>query len=146
MERVTGISDDVLVSGKTKKEHLRSLRSSFEQARKHGQRYSLEKFRFNVPEVRYYGDPKKVVAIINMAVPTCKAELQTILGMANYLPKFAPNLSDIAAPMRDHLKKDTEFLWNSQQEIAFNKTKEVITKVPVLAFYDPKKEHRDSRT
>ena len=56
-------------------------------------------------------------------------ELQTILGLANYLAKFAPNLSDITAPMRDLLKKDIEFLWDSQQEIAFNKMKEVITKV-----------------
>ena len=75
-----------------------------------------------------------------MAAPTCKAELQTILGMANYLTKFTPNLSDITAPMRDLLKKDFEFLWDSQQEIAFNKMKEVITKAPVLAFYDSKKE------
>ena len=37
LERVTGISDDVLISGKTKKEHLQSLQSAFEQARKHGQ-------------------------------------------------------------------------------------------------------------
>ena len=75
-----------------------------------------------------------------MADPTRKAEIQTILGIANYLTKFAPNPSDITAPMRDLLKKDIEFLWDSQQEIAFNKMKEVITKIPVLAFYDPKKE------
>ena len=53
--KVTGISDDVLVSGKTKKQHLQSLRSAFERARKHGQRYNLEKCRINVLEVRYYG-------------------------------------------------------------------------------------------
>ena len=120
LERVTGVSADVLVSGKTKKEHLHPPRSAFERARKHGQRYNLEKCRFNVPEVRYCGhiisedgikpDLKKVEAIINMAAPTYKAELQTILGMANYLAKFAPNLSDITVPMRDLLKKDIEFL------------------------------------
>ena len=55
LERVTGISDDVLVSVKAKKGHLQSLRSAFEQERKHGQRYNLEKCCFNVPEVRYYG-------------------------------------------------------------------------------------------
>ena len=54
LERATGISDDVLVSGKTKKEHLQSLRSAFERARKHGQRYNMEKCLFNVPEVRYH--------------------------------------------------------------------------------------------
>ena len=107
LERVTGISVDVLVSRKTKEEHLLSLLSAFKQARKHGQRYNLEKCLFNIPGVRYYGhviseddikqDQKKSEAIISMAAPTCKEKLQIILGMA----KFVPKLSEITAQMRD---------------------------------------------
>ena len=48
-----------------------------------------------------------VEAILNMAVPTNKTELQTILGTTNYLVKFAPNLSNITAPMHDVLKKES---------------------------------------
>jgi hypothetical protein len=43
------------------------------------------------------------------AAPTNKAELETILGMVNYLSKFAPNLSEITSSMRKLLLKNVEF-------------------------------------
>ena len=63
-----------------------------------------------------------------------------MLGMAKYLAKFAPNLSDVTAPMRDLLKKDTECVWDMRQETGFTRMKDIVTRSPVLAFYDPKKE------
>ena len=61
-------------------------------------------------------DPGKVKAIVDMDPPEDKPQLQTILGMANYLSKFAPNLSEITAPMRSLLKQDVEFIWDSPAE------------------------------
>ena len=84
--------------------------------------------------------PKKAEAIGKMAKPPNKTELHTILGMANYLAKFASHLSDVTAPMRGQLKRDSEFVWDMQQETAFTKMKDIVTRSPVLAFYDPKKE------
>ena len=146
---VTGISDDVLVAGNTPEEHVQRLRTTFQRAREHGQRYNLEKCQFNLHEVKYYGhvisadgvkaDPKKVEAITQMPPPQNKAELQTILGMVNYLAKFVPNLSDVTAQMRDLLKKDAEFVWDSQQDAAFESMKNIITQTPALAYYDPRK-------
>ena len=85
-------------------------------------------------------DPKKVAVIAKMAKSLNTTELQTILGMANYLAKFASHLSDVTALMRDLLKKDAEFVWGMQQETAFTKMRGIVTRSPVLAFYDPKKE------
>ena len=79
-------------------------------------------------------DPKKVEVIAKMAKSLNKTELQTILGMANFLAKFAAHLSFVTAPVRDLLKKDL------QQETAFTKMRGIVTRSPVLAFYDPKKE------
>ena len=147
---VTGISDDFLVAGSRKKGHLETHRATFQHAHESGQRYNLSKYRFNLPEVAYYGhvtsadgikaDPRKVEAIVNMAAPTNKTEPQTILGMTNYLAKFAPNLSNVTAPMCDLLKKETEFVWDAQQKAALTRLKDIVTKNPVLAFYDPSKE------
>ena len=36
-----------------------------------------------------------------MQPPQNKAELETILGMVNYLSKFAPNLSEITSPIKE---------------------------------------------
>ena len=41
-------------------------------------------------------DPKKVAAIEQMQPPTNKSKLETILGMVQYLSKFAPHLAEIS--------------------------------------------------
>lgn len=87
-------------------------------------------------------DPAKVKAIQEMPAPTSKAELQTILGMVTYLQRFAPNLSEITAPLRQLLSKDIEFSWDRPQKEALQKVKSIITQNPgtVLAYFDPDKE------
>ena len=85
-------------------------------------------------------DPRKVEAIVNMAAPTNQTELQTILGMTNYLAKFALNLSNVTTLMRDPLKKVSEFVWEAQQEAALARVKDIVTKNQMLAFYDLSKE------
>ena len=43
-------------------------------------------------------DPAKVRAIIEMPAPTDKAGVQRLLGLAQYLSKFLPRLSNITKP------------------------------------------------
>ncbi|KAI2650239.1 Retrovirus-related Pol polyprotein from transposon 17.6 [Labeo rohita] len=149
---VVAIVDDVLVYGKTKEEHDRNLRSMLERSRKKGVCLNPEKRTVCVPEVSYFGhrltpdgikpDPQKVAAIKEMTPPKDRAELETILGMVNYLAKFAPSLSDINAPLRQLLRQDSEFLWDKQHDVAFQKMKDIITREPgpVLAFFDTSKD------
>lgn len=37
------------------------------------------------------------------------------------------------------LKADTKFIWDVQQQAVLQKTKDTITRQPVLDFFDPKK-------
>ena len=60
--------------------------------------------------------------------------------MVNYLAKFTPNLAETTAPMRNLLKKDSEFVWDCVQETAFNHMKQLITSAGTLAYYDINKE------
>ncbi|KAK3527066.1 hypothetical protein QTP86_008649 [Hemibagrus guttatus] len=57
---------------------------------------------------------------VGMEPPKDKGELETVLGMINYLSKFAPGLADVCAPLRQLLKESS----------------------PVLAYFDPLKEIR----
>ena len=34
-----------------------------------------------------------------------------LLGMVNYVAKFAPNISEVTAPLRELLKKDVAWHW-----------------------------------
>ncbi|XP_070193833.1 uncharacterized protein [Littorina saxatilis] len=74
-----------------------------------------------------------------MKPPVDKKELETMLGMVTYLAKFAPHLADITKPLRDMLKEDSDFVWDCQQQAAWDKIKSILASQPVLALYDPTK-------
>ena len=60
--------------------------------------------------------------------------------MVNYVQKFAPNLADVANPLRDLIKKDNEFLWEEEvRGKCLEDEKQVLTKAPVRKFFDPQK-------
>ena len=56
-------------------------------------------------------DPKKVQGITEMTAPTDKQQLQSFLGMVNYMGTFIPNLSHHTEPLQAMLKKDNIFHW-----------------------------------
>ena len=103
-------------------EHNAILRKLFDRARKYGVKFNLEKSSFQMDEVCFYGhhisrdglkaDPSKITAITDMKPPESKSECQTLLGMVNLLSRYAPNLADIAAPLRQLVKKNVQFEWN----------------------------------
>lgn len=84
-------------------------------------------------------DRDKFSATMIMETPESKNELETLLGILTYLTKFLPNLAEITSPMIELLRKDIEFIWGSEQEKAFDRVKKIITKAPVLCFFDPAK-------
>ena len=76
-----------------------------------------------------------------MPPQTDKQGLRRIMGMVNYLQKFAPGLSELTTPIRTLLKDDAEFLWEeSVHGECFKHVKAVIASAPVLKFYDPSEE------
>ena len=80
----------------------------------------------------YKMHPKKVQAITGMKPPENLQDLQSFLGLVNYLNRFSPALADLTAPPRALCKKDTLFTWESSQQAAFEAIKKEITNAPVL--------------
>ena len=147
---VTSLVDDVIVFGKTQEDHDANLQATLERATIKNLKLNPEKLTVGAQEVEYFGhiisadglrpDPTKVKAIQDMPPPNDKKELQTLLGMITYLAKFTPQLSEITKPMRDLLKENIEFIWDTPQQTALRKVKDAITSQPILAFFDPHKE------
>ncbi len=146
---VVSIVDDVIVHGRTRQEHDQNLHEALRRISGSGIKLNEDKLDVGVSEVQYFGhlltsdglkpDPAKVSAIRDMDPPCNRAELETVLGMINYLSKFAPNLAEITSPMRKLLVKDVIFSWDKPQDTAFQKVKDLITQSPVLSYYDSKK-------
>ena len=80
-------------------------------------------------EVRFLGhvisgegiavDPTKVITMTNWEAPTSVGEIRSFLGLAGYYRRFIKNLSKIAKPMMELLKKDTKFKWTEECEASF---------------------------
>ena len=77
--------------------------------------------------------------ITEMKPPENLQDLQSFLGLVNYLNRFSPALADLTAPLRTLCKKDTLFTWESSQQTAFEAIKKEITSAPVLAYFDRSK-------
>ena len=73
-----------------------------------------------------------------MTAPTDKQQLQSFLGMVNYMGTFIPNLSHHTDPLRAMLKKDNVFHWEEQQTQSFQQIKTLIARAnnTPLRYYD----------
>ena len=147
IDGVDNMQDDIIVWGETKEEHNARLREVLSRIRKSGLKLNKSKCVIGTSEITFLGhnlsnkgikpDPSKIEAIINMPIPNNKTELQRFLGMVNYLGKFIPNISNVTAPLRQLLQKDTIFNIDKAQMKALNDLKTHITSSPILQFYNP---------
>ena len=80
--------------------------------------------------------PAKVQAIQKAPPPTNIAELKAFVGLVNYYHKFLPNLSSTLSPLHILLRK---WNWTQNQQIAFDKVKELLQSDALLVHFDSKK-------
>ena len=82
----------------------------------------------------------KVSAIIAMPSSTNKKQVQSFIGMINYLSKFSLRLSELAEPIRELPKDKVPFNLGPKHQQAFTQMKREISSVPMLTYYNPKKQ------
>ena len=141
--------DDILVWGKSKEEHDQRLKVVLRRCEEINLTLNKDKCKFGIPEVTYIGhilnakgvqpDPEKTKAIRDMPPPQDKKGVERLLGTVNYLAKFIPNMSTVTKPIRDVLKADISFHWDTEQKEAFALIKKILSTEPALAFYDMEK-------
>ena len=82
-------------------------------------------------------DEEATRAIREAKAPTDKVSLQSFLGLVNHYRNHVPNMSDIAAPMNNLLRKEADWVWDKECEKSFNEVKEILTsKDTLLVHYD----------
>jgi hypothetical protein len=148
---VTGIADDCLITGKTLQEHDLNLLHLLHLARLNNLKFNEKKLQFRTTSCKFFGqvltpegikiDPDKVRAIQEMHTPSNKQELESYLGLVNYLKRHSYQLTHLTKPFNDLMQKNAKFSWESSQDEAFQAIKKVITSAPVLEFYDVQANH-----
>ena len=81
-------------------------------------------------------DPNKINAIANMSAPQNKMQLQSFVGLCNYLTSYVPHLTDVLAPLHGLTVKSIEFEWKQLHKEAFKKAKQAIATACTLQHFN----------
>ena len=151
LQNVIVIADDIMVIGKhpNHKDDDLALTTLLNTARKCNVHLNYKKLQYKQKEVKFFGETyaidgtkpvqSKIKPIQEMSAPQCKKQVQSFIGMVNYLSKFSARLSELTEPIRDLCKEKVPFNWGPEHDGAFQLIKKEIAAVPILAYYNPKK-------
>ena len=145
---VTTYVDDLLIASKDREEHCRHLSIVLEKLNKAHLTINLEKTQFFKPEVKFLGyllsekgilpDPEKVEAIVKFPTPKRPKDIRAFLGLCNYYRRFQVEFATYAKTLQQLIKKGVKWIWEEEEENAFNTLKENFLKTVILAHPDPK--------
>ena len=74
-----------------------------------------------------------------MPVPSNKTELQSYIGMCNFLSSYVPHLTDKLFVLLQLMVKDSDFVWTVSHTKVFKCSKEKILMCATLTYYDDEK-------
>lgn len=142
--------DDVLIFHNDIKGHDECLREVLKRISEAGLTININKCVIGVQEIKFLGfhlsksgisiDSDRTNAITNFPKPVNKTELQRFLGMVNFASRHLNKKSDCLEPLNNLLKKDIDFYWGPDQDLAFNSIKKLLCEAPILAYFDYKKQ------
>ena len=151
ISNVFGIADDILVIGydKDKADHDKVVYSVLKWCQDVNLKLNKDKCHFRCTSILFFGkvvlqkgvqpDPQKVGALTKMLAPKNKQELQSFLGIINYLGKFSPGTAEVCEPLRKLTSTRVAWTWNTSYHQMFNKAKSFIKAEVCMKFYDDTK-------
>ena len=143
------IMDDLLIHG-FKGNHLDRLEALFKAMIKHGLKLSPKKCQLFMKHLIYMGNvfhitgstisitplQSRIEAIQKLQPPTNVKGCKGFCGVVNYLSIFCRHLQKLLKPINDLTKKGRPFVWQEEQQQAFDTIKERMINPPIL--YLPK--------
>lgn len=138
--------DDVCIATKNWAEHISTLDKFLKVVIKSNLKLKASKCIFGAAKIVFLGheiskqgirqDPDKLKAIEKLPQPTNPKEVQRVMGLLNYYRKFVPNFAILAEPLTRLTRKNVEFKWTNEQEIAFRKLINCLLNNATLAHYN----------
>lgn len=136
--------DDIIIMGRTFKEHLRNMEKVFTRLRNATLKLSPKKCALFKKEVSYLGhiispegvktDPEKIKAVQDWPTPKNKSEVRSFLGLCTYYRRFVKKFSDIARPLHRLTEEKRDFVWDSTCEDAYQELKRCLCETPILGY------------
>ena len=151
LPQVACITDDIMVVSYNENHsaHDEAFSKFLHTAEKNNIKLNYEKLQYKKTQVDFFGETyatdgckpssDKVEAIASMPQPVNKKELQSFIGMVNYMSKFTWRLSELAECLYDLIHVNVPFQWGPEHTEALKNIKQEIIQAPVLKNYNPKK-------
>ena len=144
---ITGIADDMIIYGRDDQEHNGNLLNFLEVCRKNNLTLNAEKMQFRLPKVSFFGhtrsdkglsrDSKKIEAVKKVEMPQDMETMRSFLGLVNHLNRFRPCWTELSDPLREICRQAVEFKLTIACKVAFQCTKEEISKNVTLPYFNP---------
>jgi hypothetical protein len=141
--------DDILIYSKNEAEHVKHLRIVLQRLRDHKLYAKFSKCEFWLDSVKFLGhtisqngismDPSKVQEVMDWKPPKSVHQIRSFLGLVGYYRRFILDISRIAKPMTELLKKGVKFVWSEECDKTFHTLREHLTSAPVLTQPDMSK-------
>lgn len=110
------ILDDMIITGKSNKEHLQNLEVVLQRLSNSGLRANPDKCEFFKDRVTFCGhvidkegllkSQDKIDAVLNAPKIENVSQLKSFLGLITYYSKFIPDMSTVLQPLHQLLEKD----------------------------------------
>lgn len=136
--------DDIIIFSKTLSAHKLHVQQVRQRLEENGLTINVEKSVFGVKQIDFLGHriSKNVVepnganidAVNNFGEPSSKKDLQSFLGLVNFVSRFIPHFSTITAPLRALLKKNAIFRWLPIHQKAFDTLKKMVANMKASIF------------
>ena len=143
------IMDDLLLFTPTKASHFEKLEDLLKALCKNGLKISPKKCQLFKTDLQYMGNTifirnkrvcvrplrSQIKAIQKLKPPTIIIGCQSFAGMVNFLSLFCPELQKVLKPIYDLTRKGRQFLWEKEQQQAFDEIKHADFKDPQSYIY-----------
>ncbi len=143
--------DDVLIHGKTDEDFLANTRRVFERLRAKKVAVNPRKTKLGLKEVEYVGHlvsatgtsftPEKRLKVLNFPQPSTQKEMLQFLGLVNYFRDHAPNMTEMAKPLRDMIpqgkyQRTSKLVWTTERSAAFQYCQQAISNCQEFYFLE----------
>ena len=132
--------DDIIVFSKTIRDHVKATHAVLRVLNNHNFKLNLPKCALIHERIEYLGheishtgyEPlqNNIKAVIDIPTPTTYDEAHRFYGMANYYRSFVKNFAKVAYPLQRFQGKKGEFVWKTEQQLAFDMLKNQLISEP----------------
>ena len=153
-EGVINFIDDIVIFGKDDIEHNKRLKHVLDIFKDNNILLNHEKCVFNVKCIKFLGHEltaegirplgKYIKVVENFREPATIDEIQSFLGLINYVNKWIPDMATKSEPLRRLLalklgkNANISSHWGPEQSKSFVQLKKCLSNIATLGYYDPK--------